>query len=530
MLKPIIEPWKDPRLATALRSFQGFCELLGLDKLPDLLMRYQFHNIEDWSQHELDSQGQQVQIQIEANTDRLPLRATREFLTVSTEKLEKKSAIGQSTYNLWLDALPIILPHVLQLVKFSQAFHNPSNWIALPYELRSTANRIMTDRFWQAGISTESRNDFYKRVSVTKTSLEGFGSTVRAVIRQIRETCYWILHQISSMGDIFYLVPDFSHALSDALYLDASSLSTHQMSVLLSVSQMLITNCPPNLRLSFFPTMLARLYTVLDQKITSEWVTVEAKNAATTEEDDLSEEMKAESTLRTLTYQAVSFVWTMLRPPNEENAKDHALGNHERTIREFILTTLKTLRNSNMLESLYLFCTHALRMRDQRSCAVATKVFRTTISAFWIDAPALRSVVLPMREYICRDVLQACIISFHEPYFVEVQRDLASLIASIIHIYGERTATVQSVLLSLPGMSGEKVGDAVGRICRSFKEKEQRAVVLELLKDLKGISIHDIGRFERTADVKTRKQTQSRYLNAGDTVPDLDGVANLFAE
>jgi exportin-5 len=40
----------------------------------------------------------------------------------------------------------------------------------------------------------------------------------------------------------------------------------------------------------------------------------------------------------------------------------------------------------------------------------------------------------PIRDYFCNDILKSAITSLHEPYFVDCQKELASLIAGIIHL------------------------------------------------------------------------------------------------
>ena len=53
--------------------------------------------------------------------------------------------------------------------------------------MRVIVSRLLTDRFWQAGISEGSKDDFYARVLEKKFTMEGFASTVRGAIRFVRE-------------------------------------------------------------------------------------------------------------------------------------------------------------------------------------------------------------------------------------------------------------------------------------------------------------------------------------------------------
>lgn len=176
------------------------------------------------------------------------------------------------------------------------------------------------------------------------------------------------------------------------------------------------------------------------------------------------------------------------------------------------------LMHANIVEPLLVFCTHAIRMRDTRCCSTILRVFRSIVPEFQdqrtaseapvagqgsaaaadehTDTGPLPAEVVPMvREYIASDVLKACVTSLHEPYFVDLQKELAALIAAVISYYSPVTSTGTDVLLSLPGVTEDGL-----RKFAPFMEKpgahsrQQRALVLELLKDVKGVSISEMGK------------------------------------
>ncbi len=80
------------------------------------------------------------------------------------------------------------------------------------------------------------------------------------------------------------------------------------------------------------------------------------------------------------------------------------------------------LGNSVLLERMLLFCSHAIRMRDTRCCGVILRVLRTIIPTFSSGTPETEALHAPIREFIGRSILSACISSFHEAQFVELQR------------------------------------------------------------------------------------------------------------
>lgn len=172
-------------------------------------------------------------------------------------------------------------------------------------------------------------------------------------------------------------------------------------------------------------------------------------------------------------------------------------------------------------------------MRDSRCCSVITRVLRSIVPEFSTDTPTAAEV----REFISNEVLKACITSLHEPYFVDLQKDLAQLIATIFILYSPKTPTPRQILLSLPGMTEEQVDRVASRLMRIQSGRQQRALVLDLLDGLRGVSISEQGKIARQDPRKVRSAMQERYMNV-DTVqqnrqrggsPELGGVADMFA-
>ena len=180
--------------------------------------------------------------------------------------------------------------------------------------MRDVVRRILTDRFWQVGISQGSRDDFYASVGETKTTLEGFASSIRATVRTVRETGYRLLYYMSLLGEHFYSFAELPGPLAQALFADACALSPHQMAILVDMIRPIIDNCPEKSRSHFLPPILSALFEQLDRKASSEWERIEARSKAASEDDDLTNEMKDESILRQLTLASVMLVVGLLEP------------------------------------------------------------------------------------------------------------------------------------------------------------------------------------------------------------------------
>lgn len=196
------------------------------------------------------------------------------------------------------------------------------------------------------------------------------------------------------------------------------------------------------------------------------------------------------------------------------------------SIRAFVLDT------PEILKPVIVFCTHALHMRDTRSCSYVTRILRSLVPEF----NGTSEVAVEVREFISTEVLKASITSLHNSYFVDLQKDLAQLIAVIVIAYSGMTQTPRNILLSLPSMTSEKVDHALHKVLKARQSsRQQRAYILDLLAGLRGISVSEQGRIARPDTKKMRTAMQERYMRTDpqsatrkQVSPDLEGIDSIF--
>lgn len=63
-IHPVRETWRDPGLTESLQTFQGFCAILGLDKVQEYLISRRVNEIPDFTKHILDTEGQALQSEL----------------------------------------------------------------------------------------------------------------------------------------------------------------------------------------------------------------------------------------------------------------------------------------------------------------------------------------------------------------------------------------------------------------------------------------------------------------------------------
>ncbi|CAK7266213.1 karyopherin [Sporothrix epigloea] len=601
-LDPVKAQWGLPGLEQSLSSFSSYTEMVGLDKAQLYIARHQIDKIGDWGSIELDAEGLELQADLEARQVLLPLRSTKIFLNASVERLDNQSESFKASLLLWQDAVPLILTRLLKFLDYGHASHNHSNWTLLPEEMRPSVGRLLTDRFWQSGISEGSKDDFYARVLDRKGTMEGLASSIRSTVRYVRETAYSVLCSLSRFSVQFYSFSELPEPLSKSLFENALHLPPHQLIGLLNLVRFLVDSCPVEFREQFLPPLIASCFQQTSSKLAQEWGRIDQQQEVKTDVDGLTEEMKVESILRQFGYCAVIMMADFLDPAranvllqDETPQQVPAVATEYPTLRRFCLM------QTSLVEPLMIFCNHVVRIHDGRCCSIVLRVLRTVIGEFVLadpvpsgppalpNAPAsgndedasthrVRShsataarppdpfpisaeTSAAVREYLSSEVLKSCIMSLHEPYFVDQQKELASLIASILCHYCPITPTPREVLLSLPNIKSEDVDFVITQICNTgMQMRQQRALVLDLLKELKGVSVAEMGKLNRTGGLKrdsfrpsskrasNRSKMAQEFMTAPPSAangmgssthaaapnnnrqasPDLEGIAGLF--
>ena len=532
-LEPLTHQWQERKLNQALTGFGSFCELLGIKDIYHYFLNRNAHQMGNWASQPLDIEGLAFQDRMQQALTTLPLRSTKIILSASIEKLEPGSRQYGMATRLWQNNIPMILPNLLKFISQAQAFHNAENW-DIPADQKEIVARILTDRFWQVGISNESRDEFYAKVDSSKKSLEGLASSVRSTIRSVRESGYRLIFYFSQLGEHFYSYKELPEPLSEALFKDSAALSLHQMAMLMEMVKAVIENCPASCRAHFLPPVSRACFEQLDQRLSYEWAKVERRQNAAMHEDGLSQEMRDESILRQLMFASVSMLSGLVGPPKPRTTRDGPIvtSGPANDAESALPIRIFSLQTPEVLQPILVFCNHALRMRDTRSCQSVANILHSLIPEF-VDSSPLH---VDVREYLSSEVLKSCITSIHDSYFVEMQRELATVIASIVTIYSQMTDTPQSVLCSLPSMSIEKVDRLQRHLFKTkTNHRQQRALVLVFLESLRGVSISEQGKVEKPDPKKIRSAAQERYMTVEikpkeerQASPELEGISAMF--
>jgi exportin-5 len=454
-----------------------------------------------------------------------------------------------------------LLAAVFKIVRFNHQLHQPTAWPNCPPGQLTAIQRLLRDRYWQSGISEGSMNEFHSRVKSTKSTLEGFASSVRGRIRNNLEQCYSIIHTLGRLGENFYSMPGVPQVLSESLLSTAGPLNAHHFAVMLQMLPKLVEECPPQLRSHFLTPILRELLHQTTSKLTSEWSRIGEKKEVKHDEENLSDEMREDSVLRQTTYKAVNMVSFWLDPTREAQLttkKTIVNGNHNehptQTMQAFLLS------NQEVLEPLLVFCTAALNFRDTKAAHNMINTVLRIVPAYadkhYLQGEAAASV----REYISQDTMKAAIVALNDGYYADYQQYYAQLVGAIWlsyglpahipptdtqpgHDRGPLTMTPRNLLLSLPGMTEQKIDAAAQRLLAEggmyAKSKKVRAVMLGLLEGVRGVRISELGKIDdrgarnRIAEkYKARESIGMQGVEDGvkheEATVDLGGVSEMF--
>lgn len=534
LLEPVVQEWTTVKLTMHVTSFEKFCSLIGLDNLVAYVSSAGFNKTVDWSSAKLDDAGAQLRDRINACLTDIPVRMTTSIIAATTESLREDSTAHRVGAKIWEHIIPMMLPNVLALLAQATAFSSEESWASQSADFQEVLRKMLVDRFWQSGISNETKDEFTARVNSSSNTFEGLASTVRGAPRQLRDGCYHIIHGMTRFDKIFFAIPDLAQPLASALFENAHWLSTHHLQRLVSLLDRLAARCPVHCRNSFLPPVIAAAFTCFHTKLTREWERINSAlsdNQQNGGSGDLNEEMKADSVVRATTHAFITFASKILA--SVQGAGPDSF----RTI---------VMNNPATAPPIVNFLIASLRMRDSRCVTITTQIFRSIIPfvAHQQD-PDKAELMTMIQQSLATDGLQTAIMSLNDQHFVDIHKDLASLIACIIDNCPVNDDMPTQVLKSLQNMDPVRVDNAVKGIRSSNREREQRAIVLGLLEGIRGVRISELGKLgiggNRDDAAKKSKHDKGKWLAPGGmeversgivrgNTPPEGGLGNIFGD
>lgn len=304
--------WTDPTTVSSLSDLPWFMERLGIVKIAEYFNRRGITKDSNLLAIPVDDEGKKLKSDLSKHWQHLfPVRATRMFIHYSMQSVKKDEEF-QMLQDLWKPRIVPILPYIMQLLYQLQAYHDPANWNELPDTVQTFVKYSTIERFWEAGTSTKSKDEFIDEHMKAMQTLRDFADSVGHIVRYTREYTLLVLSAISTLGEIFYDIDEAPDMLmnSIAIYKPntntiSAGVSTHGWKHILNVGiRPILKNfprdCDPKFMVKFLPKLFGTLDIILCEKWSQHDYEVDV-SPVPTDEEEMTEEILEENLLRQLT-------------------------------------------------------------------------------------------------------------------------------------------------------------------------------------------------------------------------------------
>ncbi|KAF5111888.1 hypothetical protein DV113_003619 [Geotrichum candidum] len=475
IVDPVLQSWTDEGTMKGLMDLPWFMERVGIVAIADYFRSRGVTADTDLLKAEMDQVGKDLKSELKSKWSALfPIRATRIFIQYTIEKLDHNSQEYKDLLALWKPRIQPILPHILQLVAQIEAYHNPANWTSLPAEVQSFVKYSCMERFWQVGVSTQTRDQFVDENVRAMHTLRDFADSVGHIIRYTREYAFLTLGSISQLEETMYEIPGMATNLWMALAGDSAGITSHSWRHMISlVLRNVIKNCPVYLMPSFLKEFLPPLLSKLDQVLLEKWEKVMQNGTVLVgDEDDasLSEEMMEEHLLRQLTAIVARLLIDLV---GQLGGKAQPESSDPNNPQEVIRKTV--LNNKEILAPFLTICTHIMSFRDNRCSFNSCLIMRNILSDILLKDPEVDN-------FICENVIKTCLDILNDKYFSEVHNEVGYVLTTVYTILRTRyQRPVQILLDQLPNVSGQTVSEFEIRLSSPKSLRQQRGEFLEFL-------------------------------------------------
>lgn len=499
IVDPVLASWSDEATVKGLMDLPWFMERVGIVKIAEYFRSRGVSSSTDLLETEMDDQGKALKAELKSKWSALfPIRATRIFIQYTIEKLDHQSEQYKELLALWKPRIQPILPHILQLIAQIQAYHNPANWTSLPEEVQSFVKYSCMERFWQMGVSTQTKDEFVDENVRAMHTLRDFADSVGHIIRYTREYAFLTLGSISQLEETFYEIPGIAANLYKALAGDSAGITLHAWRHMTSlVLRNIVKNCPKHLMSTFLVEFLPPMLRKLDEVLCEKWDKVHKTGIMIQSDDDaedLSEEMMEEHLLRQLTAVVDRFLIDMVGQLGGKSSAESNPYGHPEELRATVLS------HNEILAPLLSLCTHIMSFKDNRcsfnTCLILRQLF-----------PEILLKDLEVDNYVSDNMIKTCIDILNDKYFADVHHEAGSVLTTVYTTLRRRYQRPFDVLSQLlPDVSQNSLADFEKRLVEATNVRQQRGEFLDFLAYSRQSGMSDSTYDTNQRDAQQRKQ------------------------
>lgn len=513
IVDPELMAWSDPTTMKGLSDLHWFMERLGIVKIAEYFRSRGITYETNLLEAQMDDRGRQLKKELKDQWSSVfPIRASRILIQYSIEKLDHESETYKNLLKLWQPRVKPILPYILQLIYQIQAYHNPANWVGLPNEVQAFVKYSTMERFWQQGISIQSRESFVDENVKAMHTLRDFADSVGHIIRYTREYAYLMISTITELEETLYSESKNAVLLWTALTEESVGITLHSWRHMVNiVVRNVIKNCPLDYFDFFMPVFLPPVFIKLDQVLIERWTVVYEKGLrldGNESDEQLSEEMLEEHMLRQLT----QVIARMLIDLAGQKARS-SLDQRQRESREFILY------NFEVLEPFLKLICDIISFRDTRCSFNAILILRhlsqelVGLNNEKVDKIINDSIIPTLGNLLC------------DKFYAEAHSEAAYTL-SILYI-GERFKSNYplQILKNLLGLNEEAMANFENVFGNCQRSRERKNCLLSLFNNARNGNNEEAYLEQRNKMIATASRSKKK-----NNVDGLDegGLGSLF--
>lgn len=386
IVDPELIAWSDQTTVVGLSELPWFMERLGIVQIAEYFQKRGIDENSDLLSMPIDDEGKKLKSDLTKRWQTLfPVRATRMFIHYSMQSVKKEEEF-KMLQDIWRPRIVPILPYIMRLLYQLQAYHDSDNWKDLPVTVQSFVKYSTIERFWEAGASNKSKDEFIDEHMKAMQTLRDFADSVGHIIRYTREYTLLVISAISTLGSVFFDIDEAPQLLIDsiAIYKPNSNdispgVSTHGWKHIMNVAiRPLLKNCPEECASKFLIPFLPKLFETLDLLLCRKWsaymedINVEP---VPTDDEEMTEEILEENLLRQLTTVVVRIVIDCVgQSTSNTQASKNKFNSHQIKMRSIIF------ENINILAPFLKLLNHLMSFRDSKCSFNAILVMRCCLN------------------------------------------------------------------------------------------------------------------------------------------------------
>lgn len=312
IVDPELIAWSDSATVVGLSDLPWFMERLGIVQIAEYFQKRGINEKSNLLTIPIDDEGKKLKSELSKHWQTLfPVRATRMFIHYSMQSVKNNEDM-KLLQALWKPRIVPILPYIMRLLYQLQSYHDPENWKELPVIVQTFVKYSTVERFWEAGASNKSKDEFIDEHMKAMHTLRDFADSVGHIVRYTREYILLVISAISSLGTVFYEIDESPQLLIDSIAIFkpdtkriSPGVSTHGWKQIMNVAvRPIIRNCPDECAPKFMSVFLPKLFETLDILLTEKWSSDKYEIDMTpkrVDDDEMTEEILEENLLRQFT-------------------------------------------------------------------------------------------------------------------------------------------------------------------------------------------------------------------------------------